>query len=299
MKEKEKVLRFDPVRYMKSIRQKARPEWFDVTRRKGSKSVRITDLTMYTLDEKDLLLSGALLNLEYGRKYGLVGLNGCGKTTLLRRISRYDLKQFPAHLRVLHVEQEILGDDQTVLDYVLSCDVVRAELVEKEQQILNQKNELGDTKYEQSNVLDKKLQEIYEKMRELDVFDVDHKAKVNEINYFYFKVLEGLGFRPEMYNWPTKKLSGGWRMRASLAGALFVCPDVLLLDEPTNHLDFPSVVWLENYLREEFQNTLLVVSHDREFLNSVVDRILHMEKQQIREYPVNYYYYYYKYLIIF
>jgi len=74
MKEKEKVLRFDPLRYLKSIRQKARPEWFDVNKRKGSKSVRIPDLIMYTLDEKELLLNGVLLNLEYGRKYGLVGL---------------------------------------------------------------------------------------------------------------------------------------------------------------------------------------------------------------------------------
>lgn len=106
---------------------------------------------MSTLDESHQLLEDATLILEDGRKYGLVGMNGCGKTTLLRRMSRYDLKGFPPHLRILHVEQEITGDDTIVLDYVLSCDVVRKELLEREanmmaerESIMNGESRLGD-----------------------------------------------------------------------------------------------------------------------------------------------------------
>ena len=166
MKEKEKILRFDPKRYLKSIRQKARPEWFDVKLKHGTKDVNIDKYTLYTLDDKKVLLSNVQIKLSSGQKYGLVGLNGSGKTTLLRRMSRYDIKEFPKHLRILHVEQEILGDETTVLEYVLSCDVVRRELVEKETALLaeqktltdklqslqeNKTNENGDSKVNDNN----------------------------------------------------------------------------------------------------------------------------------------------------
>eukprot|EP01084_Bolivina_argentea_P128631 227336_1 len=141
MEKAEKVLRFDPLRYLKSIRQKARPEWFDVKKRKGVQDVIIENYTMYTLDENMVLLEDVDIRLVKGERYGFVGLNGSGKTTLLRRMSRYDIPKFPAHLRILHVEQEILGDDTKVLDYVLSCDVVRGELLDREKKYLSLQTE--------------------------------------------------------------------------------------------------------------------------------------------------------------
>jgi len=100
---------------MQSIRQKARPEWFDPSKRHGSRDVIISGYTMFSLDEKHLLLDHIDVKLVDGVHYGFVGLNGSGKTTLLRRMSRYDLPGFPAHLRILHVEQEIIGDETSVL----------------------------------------------------------------------------------------------------------------------------------------------------------------------------------------
>merc|ERR1712228_893526 len=141
-KEKEKVLRFDPLRYLKSIRQKARPEWFDVRKRKGITDVIIENYTMYTLDEKMVLLEDIDIRLVKGERYGFIGMNGAGKTTLLRRMSRYDIPKFPAHLKILHVEQEILGDDTTVMEYVLSCDVVRVELLNREKKLLAEQESL-------------------------------------------------------------------------------------------------------------------------------------------------------------
>merc|ERR1719242_609504 len=141
LKEKEKYLRFDPMRYMKSIRQKARPEWFNVKKRQGNQDVIIENYTMFTLDEKMVLLEDIDIRLNKGARYGFVGLNGAGKTTLLRRMSRYDIPNFPPHLRILHVEQEVLGDDTTVMEYVLSCDVVRVELLNREQKLMAQQRE--------------------------------------------------------------------------------------------------------------------------------------------------------------
>merc|ERR1712129_386320 len=146
MGEKEKVLRFDLLRYLKSIRQKARPEWFDVRKRKAITDVMIDNYTMFTLDEKMVLLEDIDIKLVKGERYGFIGMNGAGKTTLLRRMSRYDIPKFPAHLKILHVEQEILGDNTTVMEYVLSCDVVRVELLERERKLTEQQKVLEEKK---------------------------------------------------------------------------------------------------------------------------------------------------------
>ena len=203
MKEKEKVLRFDPKRYMKSMRQKARPEWFDVKLRScNDGNVLIRNYTMSTLDEKYQLLDNCDIQLNKGVRYGLVGLNGCGKTTLLRRMSRYDIAGFPKHLRILHVEQEVLGDDTTVLDYVISCDVVRKELVDREQRLLNEQNPKKDenadgnddnnndenseaakkAKSSRDDKIASKLADLYQLMNDLGCMNAEPRAKV-ELRY--------------------------------------------------------------------------------------------------------------------
>lgn len=272
-KKRAKLARYDPSNYAKILKQTIQEEWFDVSFKNRSRTVNIENYDLYTLDDSTKLLDNVEIKLTEGKHYGLVGRNGCGKTTLLRRISRYDIDQFPKYIRVMHIEQEIAGDEKTVLQTVMSMDVVLESLRDKEALCLKQEEE-GD---ESAPI---RLADVYKQRRELELDEESSAGRARVI-------LRGLMFTEEMYDWPTSKLSGGWRMRVSLAGALFVKPDILMLDEPTNHLDFPAVVWLENYLKG-YQNTVLVVSHDREFLNNVCDTIIHQVDDELRYYKGNY-----------
>ena len=223
-----------------------------------------------------VLISGANVTLVSGRRYGFVGRNGLGKSTLLRMISSQQL-YIPPHLSVLHVEQEVVGDDTRAIDSVLSCDTVREGLLEQERELQRRLN-AGDSDPELSN----QLTEVFSQLQLIDSDKAPARAAV---------ILSGLGFTPEGQYAATKTYSGGWRMRLALARALFSKPDLLLLDEPTNMLDMQAVIWLERYL-QTWRGTIIVVSHDRMFLDEVATDILHIHSRKIDTYRGNYSEYY-------
>jgi len=249
----------------------------------GPKDVVIHGYDMFTPDGGTQLLADATLRFPCGRRFGLVGRNGIGKTTLLKRIAQYQVPGFPEHLKILHVKQEVKGTDATVLETVLDSDVELKLLREQKDRLEKMENEgLSDIKEvggaAHASLEGLGLGEIYARLEQVDSSTAESRAA---------EILSGLLFPPEMQKAPTKQLSGGWRMRVALACSLFVAPDILLLDEPTNHLDFPAVLWLESYL-QSYPKTVLVVSHDRQFLNEVTTDIVLFEKKQLKYYKGNF-----------
>lgn len=212
-----------------------------------------------------VLLQSADLLLAFGRRYGFCGRNGLGKTTLLRMINGKQL-QIPAHISILHVEQEVVGDDTIALNSVLECDDKLNDLWRKEKE------------YAKDSSKSAELTEVYHELQVLEADKAPARASI---------ILAGLGFTKEMQAAATRTFSGGWRMRLALARALFSRPDLLLLDEPTNMLDIKAIIWLEKYL-QNWPTTLLVVSHDRNFLDSVPTDILYLHTQRIDAYRGNY-----------
>ncbi|KAJ4296661.1 ATP-binding cassette, regulator of translational elongation [Kalmusia sp. IMI 367209] len=232
------------------------------------------------------ILSDTALTLAYGRRYGLVGQNGIGKSTLLRALSRREVA-IPTHISILHVEQEITGDDTPALQAVLDADVWRKHLLKEQDKITK---ELAELEAERSTLADTSADAaILDKQREgLDVTLSDIHAKLAEMESDKAEsraasILAGLGFSTERQQFATKTFSGGWRMRLALARALFCEPDLLLLDEPSNMLDVPSITFLSNYL-QDYPSTVLVVSHDRAFLNEVATDIIHQHSERLDYY---------------
>ena len=250
----------------------------EATGHDGVKASR--DLTLENFDVSlggKRIVTNANLLLAHGRRYGLVGRNGVGKSTLLRNISSRQLV-VPASMSILHVEQEVVGDDTIALQSVLSADFKREALMKEELRLQTALQSLPPLDESVGRMMTHRLEAIYRILHEMDAASAEARASM---------IMNGLGFSSEDQRKTTRQFSGGWRMRIALARALFCKPDLLLLDEPTNMLDFPSVVWLEGYLNN-WEGTLLVVSHDRCFLDNVATDIVHMHNEQLESYRGNY-----------
>jgi len=242
----------------------------------GNKDIQVDGIVLFT-PTGTCLLEQAQIKLTYGRRYGLVGKNGIGKTTLLKAMAAHEIENFPTHLRILHVSQEVGSSDTTVVDAVMEADVELQLLLSTESTCLEnlQKHEPGSL--EEATELTR-LGEVRERLDEIDAKTAESRART---------LLAGLQFSSEMQQAPMSSMSGGWRVRAAIAAALFIKPEILLLDEPTNHLDLEAVLWLEDHL-QSYPHTVVIVSHDRAFLNEVTTDVYHMDNKTLKLYKGNF-----------
>lgn len=247
------------------------------------------------------LLSGASLTLAHGRRYGLIGRNGTGKSTLLRNMALREVP-IPTNVSLLYVEQEITGDDTPALTAVLKADVWREKLMEEERNINTELSAIEEASKEggeeqdglaKGTVADMntrqreiRKEELTGRLGEVQAKLVDMEADTGPSRAA--ALLNGLGILDKDQQRPTSSFSGGWRMRLALARALFCKPDLLMLDEPSNMLDLNAIAWLEDYLVNQWQGTLLVVSHDRAFLDMVATDIVHMHSERLDYYKGNF-----------
>jgi ATP-binding cassette subfamily F protein 3 len=217
-----------------------------------------------------VVLDGASFTLNPGEKAGLVGRNGAGKSSLFALLTnrlhadRGDV-DLPPKWRVGEVAQHMPETDQGATDFVLDGDLP----------LVAAKAELAAAEAAHDG---EAMAHAHVSLEEAGAFDARARAQA---------LLQGLGFRSEQLDAPVDSFSGGWRMRLQLARALMCPADLLLLDEPTNHLDLDALVWLEAWL-QRFAGTLVIISHDREFLDAVTKVTLHVDRQQVTRYGANY-----------
>ncbi|KAI9293390.1 P-loop containing nucleoside triphosphate hydrolase protein [Neoconidiobolus thromboides FSU 785] len=316
-----------------------------------AKEIDLKDVNI-TINDKEILVDAKLL-IKGGVRYGMIGRNGVGKSTLFKVLSEDTLIGLPTNLRILAIQQEFdSGITTTVIDAVLEADKEAVRIL-KEAEILNNMGGKSNSLFNESEINTQVLQTIgkllsdraYDNMialqkiathrsgmrgkdarfaalaaekeykKSVDLLSSDHidelRSKITSdvingiISEVFGKlslidiesskakaqvILKGLGFSEKMIIGPLSSLSGGWRMRVALAKALFFEPDVLLLDEPTNHLDLPAINWLKTYLVEEFNpdSSVVVISHDRSFLNAVAQEIIKLRDQKLTYYKGNY-----------
>lgn len=213
------------------------------------------------------ILEGATAALPPGARVGLIGRNGAGKSTLMKVVAGMQEADdgsvdLPKDARLGYIAQEAPAGQASPLETVLAADIERADLLAEA--------ETADDPH--------RVAEVHERLNMIDAHSAPARAA---------KILIGLGFDEEAQQQPMDSFSGGWRMRVALGALLFSQPDMLLLDEPSNHLDLEATLWLENFLRS-YPATILVVSHERDLLNNVVDHILHLQHGKTTLYPGGY-----------
>jgi len=226
------------------------------------------------------LFNNAELKITMGHKYGILGPNGQGKTTLLRHIASRDFP-VPVDWDVLLVEQEAKASDNSVVNEVMAADTITADFLKEEQEIMESfESEEGQGWSEE------KWEERRERLERI-ALELDARGAESAEGRVR-KILAGLGFTEKTMENGVRTFSGGWRMRVSLAKALFMQPRLLLLDEPTNHLDLDAVLWLDNYLANEYPHSIMCVSHDADFLDNVCTDVIHVDKQKLNYYRGGY-----------
>jgi ATP-binding cassette subfamily F protein 3 len=230
--------------------------------------IRLSQLTL--IRGTKVLLEAADVVLNPGDKIGLIGANGAGKSSLFALL-RGELHadggdfDYPARWRVAHVAQETPALDRPALEYAIDGDTTLRRL----------ETELAAAEAADDGML---MGDIYAQMGDADAYTVRSRAE---------QLLYGLGFTHEQMSQPVASFSGGWRMRLNLAQALMCPSDLLLLDEPTNHLDLDAIIWVEDWLKR-YAGTLVIVSHDRDFLDGVVNVIVHIDAKKLKRYSGNY-----------
>ncbi|KAF2463926.1 uncharacterized protein BDR25DRAFT_272470 [Lindgomyces ingoldianus] len=214
-----------------------------------------------------VLFNDTTIEVNYGRRYGLLGENGCGKSTFLKAIDKREFP-FPEHIDI----------------YLLNEGAPLSELGALEWVVREAENELARLEKLAEDILERDgpesplLEELYERQESMDPSTFHTRASL---------ILTGLGFNKKTINKKTKDMSGGWRMRVALGKALFVKPSLLLLDDPTAHLDLEACVWLEEYMKK-WDRTLILVSHSMDFLNGVCTNMIDMRMKQLLYYGGNY-----------
>lgn len=230
-----------------------------------SKDVKITSASL--VFHGKVLITDSTLEVNYGRRYGLLGENGCGKSTLLKAIDKREYP-FPDHVDIYLLNEGAPPTDQGALEWV----------VNEAKKEVDRLDTLAETILETEGPESLALLDIYERSEAMDPSTFETRASL---------ILTGLGFNKKTINKKTKDMSGGWKMRVGLARALFVQPSLLLLDDPTAHLDLEACVWLEEYLKK-WKRTLILVSHSMDFLNGVCTNMIDMRQKQLMYYGGNY-----------
>jgi len=230
-----------------------------------SRDIKIANFSI-TFHGQELLVD-TKLELSVGQRYGLIGENGCGKSSLLATLGNREVP-VQDHIDIYYLSREMPASEKSALQAVMEADAERLKLEKLAE-------ELAHVEDEESQEY---LMEVYERLDELGADTAEAKAS---------HILKGLGFTKTMQAKKCKDFSGGWRMRIALARALFIKPHLLLLDEPTNHLDLEACVWLEEELKN-YKQILVIISHSQDFMNGVCTQIMHLDQRRLQYFGGNY-----------